>query len=74
MEDASFGEEIEVVVMVSGIVPRDLEAPKKAEAETKNMRMNQISRRMAENGYEDIDIPAYERYKSNGEEKGKQYN
>lgn len=74
VEDASFGDEIEVVVMVSGIVPRDLEAPKKAEAETKNMRMNQITRRMAENDYNDIDIPAYERYKVNGDDKGKQYN
>ncbi len=74
VEDASFGDEIEVVVMVSGITERESEAPRKAEAETKNLRMSQLTRRMAENDYNDIDIPAYERFKTAGDDKGKQYN
>lgn len=74
VEDASFGDDIEVVVLVSGICVRNAESPGKSETETKNMHMNQLTRRMAENDYSDIDIPAYQRYKITGDDKDKKYN
>ncbi|HRU39535.1 MAG TPA: cell division protein FtsZ [Candidatus Goldiibacteriota bacterium] len=61
VEDAGMGEDIEVVVMVSGISGRVEDESCRDVSNTIN-KMSAMARQLVESGYDNVDTPAFERY------------
>jgi len=61
VNDQELGDDIEVVVLVSGINEKTGEH-RTEEEETKGAKFQIFARQMMENGYDNVDIPTYERY------------
>lgn len=60
-EDLTMGEDIEVVVMVSGISGRIEEQVSEEQIDTFE-KMGRMAKQLVENGYDDVDRPPFERY------------
>lgn len=61
VEDITLGEDIEVVVMVSGISGRVEEEVTVEQQDTFN-KMGRMAKQLVDDGYDNVDTPAYERY------------
>jgi cell division protein FtsZ len=61
VEDISLGDEIEVVVMLSGISGR-MEEQLTEEQLNKYQKMELLAKQLVESGYDNVDTPAFERY------------
>jgi cell division protein FtsZ len=61
VDDMTLGEDIEVVIMVSGISGRADEEVTEEQLDTFK-KMDRMAKQLVESGYDNVDTPAYERY------------
>ena len=61
VDDLTLGEDIEVVVMVSGISGHAEEAASEEQLDTYK-KMDRMAKQLVDSGYDNVDTPAFERY------------